>query len=45
MSEDIGICEICGEFECEIEHEEFSSSDFDNDDSWFFDGSGMVEDD
>lgn len=34
-------CEVCGEFECDADHDEDCCED---DDSWFFDGSGMVGD-
>lgn len=34
-------CQECGEFDCELDHED---SGQDEDDSWFFDGSGMVGD-
>lgn len=34
-------CPECGEFECGIDHYE----EYEDDDSWFFDGSGMVGDD
>ena len=35
-------CEECGEFECDIDHDEEGSER--EDDSWLFDGSGMVGD-
>lgn len=34
-------CSECGEFDCELDHTENNE---DEDDSWFFDGSGMVGD-
>jgi hypothetical protein len=34
-------CDVCGEFDCEIDHDEEDERD---DDSWMFDGSGMVGD-
>jgi hypothetical protein len=38
-----GCCDICGEFECDSDHNE---DDIDEqDDDWMFDGSGMVGDD
>jgi hypothetical protein len=36
-------CEICGESDCDLDHTTFYSDD--EDDSWIFDGSGMVGDD
>ena len=38
----MGECEYCGEFDCDIEHNDY---DYEYDDSWLFDGSGMVGDD
>jgi hypothetical protein len=40
---DFGICDVCGEFDCEIDHSDDDSNDIDDD--WMFDGSGMVGDD
>ena len=34
---------ICGEFDCDVDHTTFDSDH--EDDSWIFDGSGMVGDD
>jgi hypothetical protein len=39
----MGNCDVCGEFDCDIDHDE--EFDIEEDDSWFFDGSGMVGDD
>ncbi len=39
---DYTFCEECGEFECEIDHDEEGFSD---DGDWMFNGSGMVGDD
>jgi hypothetical protein len=38
----MGECEHCGEFDCELDHDD---DDIETDDSWFFDNSGMVGDD
>jgi hypothetical protein len=37
----MGECEHCGEFDCELDHDD----DIETDESWFFDGSGMIGDD
>ena len=39
----MGNCDVCGEFDCDVDH--YEEDDIEEDDSWLHDGSGMVGDD